>query len=198
MRKFCFVKSETHHTSLRPDNQNNACKGFVWESRIPHSILVHYLWGKEVYNISLRYRIRISIASKIMDLNGMWNFFPKYTFYQYSPKIRWAILPNKIDLWSKLTFEWSINIKFWISVTWFLLQSPQMHNFFYSPGAYKEYDNSKNCQSSLEGQFFSGLYLCMCFLVSDSICVCRTHWGAKWGWRKRWVRRRKRSTPKKR
>ena len=34
--------------------RKNACKGFVWESRIPCSILVHDLCGIEVYIASLR------------------------------------------------------------------------------------------------------------------------------------------------
>ena len=40
---------------LRPNNNQNACKGFVWESRIPHSILVNDLCSIDVYIVSLRF-----------------------------------------------------------------------------------------------------------------------------------------------
>ena len=37
---------------------------FAWESKIPRSILVHDLCGIEVYIVSFRNRILISLASK--------------------------------------------------------------------------------------------------------------------------------------
>ena len=50
MRKFCLVKLNIF---LRPSNNQNACKGFVWESRIPHSVLVRNLCDIKVYSASL-------------------------------------------------------------------------------------------------------------------------------------------------
>ena len=46
----CLVKSNICKTQ----QQSNACKGFVWESRIPHAILAHDLFGIEVCIASLR------------------------------------------------------------------------------------------------------------------------------------------------
>ena len=36
------------HFTLRPRNEENAGKGFVWESRIPRPILVHNLLEIEI------------------------------------------------------------------------------------------------------------------------------------------------------
>ena len=71
MRKYFFVKSPLFKT----EKLENACKGFVWGSKIPCSILVHDLCGIKVYIVSFRNRALISIASKLwtrMDLRGEW------------------------------------------------------------------------------------------------------------------------------
>ena len=55
MRKFSFVQSHIFETEVL----ENVCKDFVWELRIPRSILVHDLRGI----VSFRNRILISKAS---------------------------------------------------------------------------------------------------------------------------------------
>ena len=53
----------THH--LDSEIRKNACKGFIWESNIPRSILVHDLCAIEVHIVSFRNGILMSIASKL-------------------------------------------------------------------------------------------------------------------------------------
>ena len=68
-----------------PTIKKNACKEFVWESRIPHSSLVHYLCGIEVYIVNIRNRIMISIASKSWTRMECGILLPKHAFYQHFP-----------------------------------------------------------------------------------------------------------------
>ena len=74
MRKVCLVKSRIFMT-----------KRFVWESRIPRSILVQDLCGIEVCIASLRHRMQISIEGKSWTRMECGIFVPRQALYSYFP-----------------------------------------------------------------------------------------------------------------